>query len=177
MPRPWAPQRLWLYLAAALLLAPLLSGCLITAGESVKTGSLPTGGTEHRVSFYRTDTNGALVEEHIDVTDRPALFSVMVSARVTRGSLRLVMLNGNNETVAFELEATSEGVFEEAVVQTNDVGDLRYRIEALNAFDGEYAITWSPPPTPTPVPTATPTPEPTPTLWTDLPTSEATPTP
>ena len=149
----------------------LLAGCLLQSARQEQVTPSPNGGAFHEVTFYSTDTNGSGVIEEIDVSTMAINLDVTVRAKVGSGKLRIELLEGNDDLVALDVEATGEGTSSFKSIRLNDVGNLRYRVWATNARDGTYSISYAPPPTPTPTPT--PTPEPT---LTPTPTATTTPT-
>lgn len=167
-------------LVAFLLFVPFLSGCLLMADRQEQATINPEDGSQE-ITFFSSDTNGATVEEALDIGTQPMLLDVTFRAQVDSGEFVLDVLNGERGDVAFTLKADKQGVSGRAVVMTNDVGDLRWRIRTVNARKGVYNISYQPPPTPTPTPTNTPTaiptntPTPTPTA-TPVPTDTAVPT-
>lgn len=168
-------------LAIGLVLLPLLGGCLLMAGEQREDTQGLKGGARTS-SFVSSDTNGEFVDQEIDVADSPILLDVTVWAKAGKGELRLDVLSGDNDNLAFTLISTERGVEISQRMRTDEVGRLHYRMRATGVRNGEYSISYKPvpPPTPTPTATATPTPTATPTATptpTETPTTEASPTP
>jgi len=164
-------------LIATVVLGPFLAGCLlITARTEEATQTAPNDGS-HKVTFYSSDTNGAALEQSLDLDTTALRVQVTFNARVESGELHIEVLNGETGAVAFTVEGTKEGSSGTGIVRTNDVGDLRFRLRTTNARNGEYSISYVPPPTPTPLPTDTPTPTATPTSTPTFEPLEATATP
>ena len=141
----------------------LLGGCFLQAAREETLVPIDTGGMEHQITFYRSDTTGEWVQQAIDLGTSAQMVEVNVFAQVKEGDLEVQILEANDDREAFTVKADADGEQAGQVVRTDDVGNLQYRVRALNAFNGSYTIRYTPPPTPTPTPTPLPTATSTPT--------------
>ncbi len=123
-------------LAAGLLLAMLLSGCLLMSGE--QTSFTRQEGISHlRTAFVSAE--GETVRT-IQVAEGPAAVQVVVIATLASGDLQLDLLHPDN-TVAFTVIVPSNTqVTRTARVQASDQGYIRYRVAAREARDGSYQL-------------------------------------
>ncbi|MFD3166233.1 hypothetical protein [Herpetosiphon sp. NSE202] len=158
------------------LLAPLLTGCLLMAGRNEQATITADLGSQN-VEFVSSDTNGEAVLQALDIGTQPMTLDVTFNAKVDSGELVIEVLSGEQANVAFSLVASAEGSSQRGIVQSNDVGDLQYRVKSTNARNGSYRISYQPPPTPTFTPTPSPTWTPTPSETPVPPTVEVTATP
>ncbi len=157
-------------LIAVVVLGPFLAGCLLMTARTEETTQTPSDGTQ-KVTFYSSDTNGVALDQLLELGTTALRVQVTFYAKVDSGELHIEVLNGENGELAFTLDGTKAGSSGTGIVRTTDVGDLRYRLRTTNARNGEYSISYVPPPTPTPTPRPTSTPPPT-----NTPTSTSTPT-
>ena len=148
------------FIVACLVLGPTLTGCLLMSDRLEQSTITPENGSQ-MVSFYSSDTNGEAVDQKLELSTAAQRVEVTFSARVQSGELHIEVLNGQEGNVVLTLDGTKSGASVTGIVRTNDVGDLRYRVRTSNARNGEYRISYVPPPTPTPTPPPTTTPQPT----------------
>lgn len=163
-------------LIACIVLGPGLAGCLLVAARTEEGTQTPSRGAQ-RVTFFSSDTNGESVEQVLELSTTAVRIQVTFMAKVESGELRIEVLNGETGEVAFTVEGTKQGSTGVGIVRTTDVGDLRYRLRTTNARNGEYSISYVPPPTPTPTPLPTSTIVPTATRTATPTATEATATP
>lgn len=125
-----------LVLATGLLLAVLLSGCLLISGEQTRF-TRQEGIGDLRTSFVSAE--GETVRT-IQVAEGPAAVQVMVIATIASGDLQLDLLQPDN-TVAFTVVVPANAqVTRTARVQASDQGYIRYRVAAREARDGSYQL-------------------------------------
>jgi hypothetical protein len=121
-----------------IVLALLLSGCLMTSGEQSSSDAQPAGG-----NFSTTFVSAEGEDLRTLATNGgPASLNVTVIVEVDQGELRLEMLNPQG-SVVFAVQGRpgeQREVVRSGVVEANDQGELRYRVVARGARDGSYQV-------------------------------------
>jgi hypothetical protein len=122
--------------SCVVVLALLLSGCLLTSGERPSTDALPDGGNVSS-TFVGADGNG---ERTVETGANGVTMNAIVIVQAERGELRLELLNPDGN-VAFAVQARpDEQVTRRGDVLTDEQGRLRYRVIAQGARNGGYQV-------------------------------------
>ena len=117
-------------------LALLLSGCLLVSGEQASSDTLPDGGNVSS-SFVGAD---GVSERTIDTSALAATLNAIVIVQAERGELQVEVLNPDG-SVAFAVKGRpEEQVTRQGNAQTDDQGQLRYRVIARGARNGSYQL-------------------------------------
>jgi len=136
--KPGTPQRLWVVLLSFCAVF-LLSGCLLISGPVESTDNTPEGGNVY-VGFVSAEGVETRVVQTPFVSQRLA---ITVFARNERGQMRIEILDENG-SVAFSIEGQAQDQTRPGVVETNAVGEFRYRVRATGAQRGEFQILYQP---------------------------------
>jgi hypothetical protein len=116
--------------------ALLLSGCLLVSGEQASSDTLPDGGNVSS-SFVGAD---GVSERTIDTSALAATLNAIVIVQAERGELQVEVLNPDG-SVAFAVKGRpEEQVTRQGNAQTDDQGQLRYRVIARGARNGSYQL-------------------------------------
>lgn len=127
------------HLFLILLVMPLLSGCLLIAGEQASNDNTADGGNVY-VTLVSADGNEV---RRVPTRFRNRALTVFVSARNEQGQLRIEVLNPDNSAVLV-VDAQPSDQTKPGVVTTNAAGEFRYRIRATGAQNGEFQILYQP---------------------------------
>ncbi len=124
----------------ALLLAPLLGGCLLVSGERTTIDLLAGSGN---VSTTFVSAEGG-EERTVQVGDGPAELQVIAIIGVELGDLQIDLLQPDG-AVAFAVAGRPDSqVTRSSRVRSDEAGVVRYRVSARGARNGEYQIFFQP---------------------------------
>jgi hypothetical protein len=124
----------------ALLLAPLLGGCLLVSGERTTIDLLAGSGN---VSTTFVSAEGG-EERTVQVGDGPAELQVIAIIGVESGDLQIDLLQPDG-AVAFAVAGRPDSqVTRSSRVRSDEAGVVRYRVSARGARNGEYQIFFQP---------------------------------
>ncbi|MBX0326507.1 hypothetical protein K2Z83_02210 [Oscillochloris sp. ZM17-4] len=129
-----------LAILAVLLLAPLLSGCLLISGERTTIDLLAGSGN---VSTTFVSAEGG-EERAVQVSDGPADLQAIAIIAIESGDLQIDLLQPDG-AVAFAIAGRPDSqVTRSSRVRSDDAGMVRYRVTARGARSGEYQIFFQP---------------------------------
>jgi hypothetical protein len=124
-----------------LIIALLLSGCMLMSGERTSADTLLDGGNVS-ASFVGADGQQ---EQAVETGAVRAAFNTIVIVEAERGELQVELLNSDG-SVAFAVKGRpDEAVTRSGSVTTDDNGRLRYRITATGARNGSYQLLYQRP--------------------------------
>lgn len=123
-------------LGVVLLLAGLLSGCLLISGEQT-TLDLASEGGNVLTTFVSAEGNEV---RSIDTGAPGAEFQVITVVEVDSGDLELALIQPDG-AVAYAISARpATQVTRSGPVRADDEGRIRFRVAAQGARDGTYQI-------------------------------------
>jgi|GEM_PF-2636169 len=125
---------------AALLLIPLLSGCLLISGEQTMIG--PLAGTG-RLSTMFVSAEGS-EERTVTVSDANADLHAIVLITLDTGDLQVDLLQPDGALAFAVSNQPSIKVIRSGAVRSDANGAVRYRVSARSARHGEYQIFFLP---------------------------------
>jgi hypothetical protein len=124
----------------ALLLASLLSGCLLVSGEQT-TIDLLEGTGNVSTSFVSVEGRE---ERVVQVSDEAAELQVIAIVTIESGDLQLDIIQPDG-SVAFAISGRPDAqVTRSGPVRSDELGQVRYRVSARGARNGEYQIFFQP---------------------------------
>lgn len=123
-----------------MLLASLLSGCLLVSGEQTTIDLLEGTGN---VSTTFVSAEGA-EERVVQVGDEAAELQVIAIISLESGDLQLDLIQPDG-SVAFAVSGRPDAqVTRSGPVRSDELGQVRYRVLARGARSGEYQIFFQP---------------------------------
>jgi hypothetical protein len=124
----------------ALLLASLLSGCMLVSGEQTTIDLLK--GTGNVSTAFVSAEGGE--ERVLQVSDKAAELQVIAIITLESGDLQLDLLQPDG-SVAFAISGRPDAqVTRSGPVRSDDLGQVRYRVVARGARHGEYQLFFQP---------------------------------
>jgi hypothetical protein len=127
-------------LLAALLLAPLLSGCLLISGEQTTIDLL--AGTGNLSTTFVSAEGGE--ERTVQVSEGAAELQAIAIVSLEAGDLQIDLLQPDG-SVAFAISGRPDSqVTRSSPVRSDTSGMVRYRVSARGARNGAYQIFFQP---------------------------------
>jgi hypothetical protein len=127
-------------LLAALLITPLLSGCLLISGERTTIDLLDGTGN---VSTLFVSAEGS-EERAVQVGTGADELQVIAIIGIESGDLQIDLLQPDG-SVAFAVAGRPDAqITRSSLVRSDDTGQVRYRVLARGARNGEYQIFFQP---------------------------------
>ncbi len=123
------------HLLACLLLAALLSGCMLISGEQASS-DVQTGSGNLSRSFVSAEGT----QEQTIATGYVGTLSVIAIVSVHQGDLRVEVMDPDGSVVLSVQGRSNEQITRSGNVPTDAEGRLRYRVTATGARDGAYQI-------------------------------------
>jgi hypothetical protein len=125
-----------LFMALGSCCCVLLSACLLVSGE-VTTADQQASGGNLSAEFVSAE---GVTTRVFQVAEGPATVQVTIIVAVEQGDLRIDLFEPNG-ALAFSVESRPDNsITRSGQIQTDDRGQIRYRISAQGARNGSYQL-------------------------------------